>query len=417
MPLRAEPLFDKQIREAKTKPDQSVTCLFDGGGLYVEIHKTGVKRWRLKYRHEGKAHVISLGRFPEVSLKEARQMRDRLREILRKGGDPAAEQQAARSAQRKQNDSQEEPCLLKVAEKWRERWKTHVSEQTEKEIWANLEHNVFPEMGLLPISRVATKTALDCLRKIEATGRGATLRKAKGALSLIFKFAAQEGLVTQNPMTNFDRHTFKKFAVHNFPAITDPMEVGKLLRAIDAYQGTLPSVGAALRLAPLLFQRIGELRTMRWQDVDLESAEWFFTVGKTQTPHHVPLSHQAVAILREIHPLTGDDDYVFPSFRSGRPISEAAINTALEAMGYDTRTQMTGHGFRAMAYTLLREKLKFPKEIVDFQLAHRHSEDRYNGAYARMTFADERQEMMQAWADYLDRLKAGAAVILLRARG
>jgi integrase len=155
---------------------------------------------------------------------------------------------------------------------------------------------------------------------------------------------------------------------------------------------------------------------MRWADLDLAGGEWFYTVSKTQTPHHVPLARQAVAILENLRPHTEKlSEYVFPGFRANRPISDAAINTALEAMGYNTQTQMTGHGFRALAYTLLREKLKYPKEIVDFQLAHRHGEDRYEGAYARMTFRDERVEMMQAWADYLDRLKAGAEVIPLRA--
>jgi integrase len=155
---------------------------------------------------------------------------------------------------------------------------------------------------------------------------------------------------------------------------------------------------------------------MRWADLDLAGGEWFYTVSKTQTPHHVPLARQAVAILENLRPHTEKlSEYVFPGFQRYRPISDAAINTALEAMGYNTQTQMTGHGFRAMAYTLLREKLKYPKEIVDFQLAHRHGEDRYEGAYARMTFRDERVEMMRAWADFLDRLKAGATVIPLRA--
>jgi integrase len=168
-----------------------------------------------------------------------------------------------------------------VSEDWREIWKTKVSPQTEKEIWANLEHNIFPVIGTLPIAKVTTKVLLDCLRRIEATGRGATLRKAKSAASLIFKHAIQnERSITQNPVMNFDRHTFRKFDVKNFPALLEPVQIGKLLRAIDAYQGTLPSVAAALRLAPLLFQRIGELRTMRWADLDLTDGEWFYTYRK-----------------------------------------------------------------------------------------------------------------------------------------
>jgi integrase len=274
-----------------------------------------------------------------------------------------------------------------------------------------LERNVFPVLGERQIREVNAKALLECLRQIEASGQGATLRKAKGAIFLIFKYAIQNerGGVTHNPVQNFDRHTFRKFDIHNFPTLLDPVDIGRLLRAIDAYRGTLASVDAALRLAPLLFQRIGELRTMRWADLDLESkdgAEWNYIAGKTNTPHNVPLPRQAVAILQDLHPITGGSEFVFPSFRASRPISNEAINTALEAMGYNTRTEITGHGFRAMTYTKIREHLKFPKEIVDFQLAHRH-----DGAYARMTFRAERQKMMQAWADYPDAVR-GEAIIL-----
>ncbi|GHT94714.1 integrase [Betaproteobacteria bacterium] len=419
MPKRTVPLTDRQVMNAKPAPEKRITSLFDGGGLYLEIHADGVKRWRMKYRHEGKARLLTFGTYPAVSLVEARGRRDETRKLLAGGFDPVAGKQAEKATQVALEQAARDEAtntFKKVAEGWREVWKTHVSPQTETEIWANLERNIFPDLGDLHISQVTTKVLLDCLRQIEAAGRGATLRKARGAVSLIFKYAIQnERGITQNPVANFDRHTFKKFDVKNFAAILEPVEVGKLLRAIDNYRGTLPSVAAALRLAPLLFQRIGELRTMRWADLDLENGEWFYTVSKTKTPHHVPLSRQAVAILEEMRPHTEKfGEYVFPGQRLVRPISNVTINTALEAMGYNTQTEMTGHGFRAMAYTLLREKLKFPKEIVDFQLAHRHGEDRYNGAYARMTFSDERREMMQEWADYLDKLKAGAEIVQLR---
>jgi integrase len=424
MPRKIPELTDKQVENAKPDPAKRITSLFDGKGLYLEIHPNGTKRWRMKCRFNGKDKLMTFGTYPAISLREARQRRDETRKQLDSGVDPIEAKRAVKAAQEAQEQAaqvileEEADTFRKVAEGWREVWKTHVTPQTEKEIWANLENNVFPDLGGLPIAKVTTKVLLDCLRKIEATGRGAILRKAKAAASLIFKYAIQEerGGIKQNPVENFDRHTFKKFGVRNFPAIVEPAEVGKLLRAIDAYRGTLPSVSAALRLAPLLFQRIGELRTMKWADLDLAAGEWFYTVSKTQTPHHVPLARQAVAILEELRPQTEPlSEFVFPGFRLVRPISNAAINTALEAMGYDTQNEMTGHGFRAMAYTLLREKLKYPNEIVDVQLAHRHSEDRYDGAYARMTFKDERVGMMQAWGDYLDRLKIGADVIPLRA--
>jgi integrase len=383
--------------------------------MYLFVTPAGGKLWRMQYRFEGKQKLLAFGAYSAVGLKEARERRDEAKKLLASGADPSAVKKAEKAARERAAREEGANTFRKVAEDWRGVWRTHVSPQTEKEIWANLEHNVFPELGMIPIAKVSTKRVLDCLRRIESSGQGATLRKAKGAVSLIFKYAIQnERGITQNPVANFDRHTFRRFEVKNFPALLDPVEIGKLLRAIDAYHGTLPGVEAALRLAPLLFQRIGELRAMRWSELDLDGAEWFYVVGKTQTPHHVPLSRQVEAILRELQPLTGQGEYVFPSFRRNRPISNAAINTALESMGYDTKTQMTGHGFRAMAYTLLREKLKYPKEIVDFQLAHRHGEDRYDGAYARMTFHDERKEMMQRWSDYLDRLKIGAQVIPLR---
>jgi integrase len=413
-------LTDKQVQNAKADPDREVVTLWDGGGLFLEVSSNGVKRWRLKYRLDGKERRRCLGSYPAVSLKEARELRDENRKLIDSGVDPIIKERdakAALTAQAQAARADEANTFRKVAEDWRGVWGTHVEPSTEAEVWANLERNVLPVLGEIPIGKVTTKVLLDCLRCIEASGKGATLRKAKSAISLIFKYAIQNerGGVTQNPAANFDRHTFRKFEVKNFPALLDPVQIGRLMRAIDAYRGTLPSVEAALRLAPLLFQRIGELRTMRWEDVDLDGAEWYYTVSKTKTPHHVPLSRQAVKILQDLRPVTESiGEYVFPSYRAHRPISDAAINTALEAMGYDTRTEMTGHGFRALAYTLLREKLKYPKEIVDFQLAHRHGEDRYEGAYARMTFRDERVKMMQDWSDYLDRLKTGADVISLR---
>ncbi|MDR1660861.1 MAG: integrase arm-type DNA-binding domain-containing protein [Azoarcus sp.] len=406
-------LSDIEIRKASLTGKSYK--MVDGGGLYVIVTATGGKWWRLDYRFGGKRKTLALGTYPEISLADARQRRNEARKLLANGTDPGEMKKAQKAAKLK--PAEVVNTFQQVAEDWREVWKTHVTPATNKEIWANLTTYVFPRIGALPIADVSTKVLIDCLRQIEETGRGATLRKSKGAVSLIFKFAIQnERGVTQNPVLNFDRHTFRKFKVRNFPTLLDPLEIGKLLRAIDAYHGTLPSVSAALRLAPMLFQRIGELRTMRWADVDLDNpdgAEWNYIVGKTQAPHNVPLSRQAVTILRELHPITWTSEFVFPSFRAGRPMSEAAINTALETMGYNTREQITGHGFRAMAYTHLRERLKFPKELVDFQLAHRHSEDRYDGAYARMTFRDERKEMMQSWADYLDKLKTGANVIPL----
>jgi len=189
----------------------------------------------------------------------------------------------------------------------------------------------------------------------------------------------------------------------HYPALTEPAQVAELLRAIDAYKGGV-IVRAALRLAPLVFARPGELRSAKWTDFDLDRAEWRYTVTKTKTEHVVPLARQAVEILKDLHPLTGGGQYVFPAVRPGRPMSNATINRALQAMGYDTKTEMTAHGFRAMARTLLSERLRFPENVIEHQLAHRVP-DALGTAYNRTKFYDDRRRMMQAWADYLDELK------------
>jgi hypothetical protein len=213
MAKKTTPLTDKRVLNAKPDPDKRMTALFDGGGLYLEITRDGVKRWRMKYRHDGKARLLSFGTYPAVSLKEARERREETRKQLASGLDPVEEKRAGVAAQvaREQAGREEEAnTFLKVAEGWREVWRTHVEPQTEKEVWANLERNIFPDLGGLPIAKVTTKVLLDCLRNIEASGRGVTLRKAQGAVSLIFKYAIQNerGGFSHNPVANFDRHTF-----------------------------------------------------------------------------------------------------------------------------------------------------------------------------------------------------------------
>jgi hypothetical protein len=264
------PLSDTAIRNAK--PESKPYKLRDTGNLYITIAPSGGKLWRMDYRHEGKRKTLAFGSYPAIGLADARQRRDEARKLLASGTDPGEVRKAQKAAKLKPVEVAD--TFQQVAADWREVWATHVTQTTAKEIWANLTTYVFPRIGALPIEEVSTKVLIDCLRQIEETGRGATLRKSKGAISLIFKFAIQnERGVTQNPVLNFDRHTFRKFKVHNFPTLLDPLEIGKLLRAIDAYHGTLPSVSAALRLAPMLFQRIGELRTMRWADVDLDNPD------------------------------------------------------------------------------------------------------------------------------------------------
>jgi integrase len=251
------------------------------------------------------------------------------------------------------------------------------------------------------------------LKPLEARGTGDTLRKARMAISQILGFAMRHGKAIHNPVPNL-RGAFKATPVKHMAAIVDPVRFGQLLRDIDHYPGS-PSVVAALKLLPLVFCRPGELRGAKWADIDLEKAEWRFTVSKTGTEHLVPLPRQVVAILEARYPVTGHDrtGLVFPGQRPGRPLSDAALNAALRTLGYDTRTEMTGHGFRATARTLLSETLGFDPLVIEHQLAHTVP-DALDTAYNRTKYLPQRREMMQAWADHLDKLKAGTEVIPLR---
>ena len=225
------------------------------------------------------------------------------------------------------------------------------------------------------------------------------------------RYAVSTARAERNPVLDIDSTALQSRPVKHMASITEPARVAELLQAIDAYKGTY-QVQAALRLAPLVFVRIGELRTMEWADIDIERAEWKYTVSKTKTKHLVPLARQAVEILKELHLLTGNGKYVFPGVRPGRPISDMAINRALQSMGYDTKTEMTGHGFRAMARTLLAERLHFPTEVIEHQLAHQVP-DVLGTAYNRTKFLDERRKMMTVWADYLDKLKSADFVKMI----
>jgi integrase len=255
------------------------------------------------------------------------------------------------------------------------------------------------------VSDIDAPRIIDALKPLEALGTGDTLRKAKMAISLIMRFAEQHGLAQGDPVPSL-RGVFKVAPGKHMAAILDPVKFGRLLRDIDAYQGQ-PSVRAALRLLPLLFVRPGELRGAKWADIDLEKNEWRYTASKTKTEHLVPLARQTVAILGELHPLTGQDrhGFVFPGLRPGKPISDNTLNAALRTLGYDTQEEMTGHGFRAMARTLLAEELGFDPLVIEHQLAHTVP-DALGTAYHRTRYLQQRREMMQVWADYLDRVRS-----------
>ena len=387
------------INIKKAKPGEKARKLFDGGGLYIQIEPTGGKLWRYKYRFEGKEKTLYLGKYPDISLAEARERHQEARKQLTQGIDPSAAKKAVKAAgvERAANSFEV------VAREWFERWKESKAAGTIKKTLSLLEKYILPYIGNRPISDIKTPDVLAVLRRIEDRGFGESTRKTRDAISGVFRYGVQTGRAEYNPCDNL-RGALKPVKVKHFATLMEPAKVAELLRAIDNYRGGVV-VRTALRLSPMLFCRPGELRTAKWADIDLDAAEWKYTVSKTKTDHLVPLSRQAVEILRDLHQLTGSSEYVFPGQRWGRPFSDMTINRALQSMGYDTKTEITGHGFRAMARTLLAEKLRIPPEVIEHQLAHKVP-DALGTAYNRTKFYDDRRRMMQAWSDFLDDLKA-----------
>ncbi len=400
------PLTDVTIRNAKaTGKTQRLT---DSAGLYLEISPAGGKWWRFKYRFEGKEKRLSLGVYPDVGLRDARDKRDEVRRQLTQGIDPLQHRKAAKTARAELSANSFEVVAREWFGKNRHTW----AESHSSKIIRRLERDVFPWIGGMPVAEISAPAVLSVLRRIEGRGTLDTAHRAREDCSRVFRYAIATGRSERDPVPDL-RGALPPAKGGNFAAITDPSAVSGLLRSIDAFEGTFV-VQCALRLAPLLFVRPGELRQAEWANVDLETAEWRFIASKTKTDHLVPLSHQAVKIFRELHPLTGHLRFVFPGgWDHHRAMSEAAVNAALRRMGYDTKTEITGHGFRAMARTILAEELHIKPEVIEHQLAHRVP-DALGTAYNRTKFLKERKAMMQQWADYLDQLKGGAAVVSLR---
>jgi len=400
------PLTDTAIRNAK--PAAKPVRMFDGGGLYLEVSPAGGKLWRLKYRIAGKEKRLALGAYPDVGLKDARERRDAARKLLANDVDPSENRKIQAAAKTERATNSFETIAREWFAKNRDAWAVTHSEKIIK----RLESNVFPWLGGKPIAEITAPDVLAVLRRIEGRGTNDTAHRAGGNISQIMRYAIATGRATRDPVPDL-RGALPPLRHTNFAAITEPAKVGEMLRAFDGFQGTFV-VKSALLLAPLAFVRPGELRQALWADMDLDRAEWRYFVTKTKTDHLVPLAAQAVASLRELHALTGHGRYVFPGRDPQKPMSEAAVNAALRRMGYDTKTEITGHGFRAMARTILHEELHQKPEVIEHQLAHKVS-DALGTAYNRTLFLKERKAMMQLWADYLDKLKAGAEIIRLHA--
>jgi len=397
-------LTDISIKRAK--PAEKPYRLFDGGGLYIEIQPSGGRLWRHKYHFNGKEKRLAIGKYPEVSLQEARRRHFEAREKLARGIDPSAAKKAAKAAKR----GLAENSFEVLAREWYENWRLEKSEVYTEKAMKQLERDVLPYIGKIPVAELKAPDVLAVCRRVEARGAISAAHKINISISLIMRYAIATGRADRDPCPDL-RGALKPHPSKPFASLTDPAKVAGLLKAIDCYSGT-QTVRCALALAPLVFVRPNELRHAKWEDIDLERREWVFVYSKQKISSPVkrklvvPLSNQAVAILRDIQPLTGDGKYVFPSLRHGQPLSQPALNAALQTLGYDTSTEMTLHGFRAMARTILAERLHFDPQWIERQLSHKTREN-LGEAYDRTQFLEQRKEMMQAWADYLDKLKSG----------
>ena len=398
------PLTDTFLKTLKySRDDNKPQREYDTEGLYVEITPKGVKKWQMKYKRPitGKENRLSFGIYPEVSLKEARQKRDDARKLLKDNIDPSE----AKKEEKRLSILQAANTFEAIAKEWLEKQK-HLADVTQnKSKW--LLDFAITGFGKKAITDITAPDVLAVCQLLEKQEKRETARRIKVKCGQVFRYAIQNGLATYNPTQDL-KGALQPVITKHQAAITDPVEVGELLRAIAGYKGQFVTL-CALKLAPMVFVRPSELRQALWEHIDLDAKEWRYHVSKTNTAHIVPLSRQAVTILKELHALTGRSPYVFPSIRTNsRPMSENTINPALRRLGY-TSEQMCGHGFRAMARTLLEEVLGYPYDIIEQQLAHT-VRDPNGRAYNRTKHLEARHKMMQDWSDYLDSLQANNVV-------
>lgn len=399
------PLTDTRVRNEK--PGLKQKKLFDSGGLFLLVTVAGGKCWRFKYRFGGKEKQLALGRYPEVSLKKARMKRDKAREQLADGIDPGE----VRKAQKASLVERSENSFEVVARERHGKFAPNLAPSHAETTIKRLERDVFPWIGARPIAEISAPELLTVLRRVEERGALETAHRIRSICGQVFRYAVSTGRAERDIAADLKGALPPSKKTH-LAAITEPAKVGELLRAIDGYKGYFV-VKCALRMAPLVFVRPGELRQAEWAEVDLDAAEWNISGArmKTKEPHLVPLSRQVLEILRELQSLTGDGRYLFRSVRSvARPMSNNTVNAALRSLGY-AKDEMTGHGFRAMARTILDEVLQFRPDFIEHQLAHA-VKDPLGRAYNRTKHLAERRKMMQAWADYLDQLKACTKVTL-----
>lgn len=382
------------------KPKDKPYKLADEKGLYLFIQSSGSKLWRFDYRFGGKRKTLALGSFPDVSLSDARDRRDAARKLLANDADPSETKKAAKASK----IGLQLNSLEVVAREWASSYFTNKSASHQQRTMRRLELYIFPWLGSKQMSEIAAPQILEAVKRIENLNKLETAHRTLQALSQVFRHAVQTGRAMRDPCVDL-RGALPATVVKHMAAFTEPKQIAELLRAIDGFTGSF-TVQCALRLSPLVFTRPSELRTAKWADIDLEAREWRYRVSKTNTMHLVPLSTQATKLFGEMQPLSGHGEFVFQGGHDPKkPMSAAAINAALKRMGYDTQQDITAHGFRAMARTILHERLNIDPYIIEHQLAHKVP-DALGAAYNRTKFIEQRTAMMQTWADYLDELKS-----------
>ncbi len=378
--------------------------LFDGRGLYLLVSPNGSKGWRFKYRFQSKEKLLSLGTYPEVSLADARERLEECRKLVAKGIDPSEFRKLNRTRALERSANSFEAVALEWLAKKAATWSAGHKARLE----SRLSNDIFPLIGNKPIVDISAQQVLQVIRKIEERGAIESAHRALSNCSQIMRYAVQTGRADRDPCVDL-RGALPPVKTRHLAAVTEPKEVGALISKLSDYRGS-HVVRCALKFAPLVFVRPGELRHAKWKDIDLESAEWRFLVTKTKSDHIVPLATQSVELLRELHKFTSGSEYVFPSARSLRkPMSENAVLAALRALDIP-KEEMSGHGFRAMARTILEEELGFRPEIIEHQLAH-SVRDPLGRAYNRTTHLNERKRMMQEWADWLDKKSKGSSQV------
>ncbi|MDO4724428.1 MAG: integrase arm-type DNA-binding domain-containing protein [Comamonadaceae bacterium] len=410
-------LTEIQCKNALCPPGKPRVRYADSGGLYLEVTPAGSKRWFWKYRYNGKEKRLALGGYPATSLKNARFARDDARKLLSTGIDPVQQRQLDKLTRH----VDAEATFATVAREFHKikapSWSARYGER-----WLSLmEKDMFPALGSLPLSSITAPMLLHVLRKVEARGAHESAHTLRQWAGQVFRHGIATGRCEKNPAPDL-QGALVPITVKHMAAVLEPAKAGELMQAIAMYTGQ-PTTRAALLLSALTFQRPGNIRQMKWADIDLQAAEWRIPSADMKRtlhgklngrPHIVPLARQAIQTLNELFPLTGHGTYVFPSLLTGeRPMSDNTIRTALRRLGY-TNDEMTAHGFRAMARTIMVEQMDVQPDVIEAQLAHGKSGP-LGAAYDRADFLDKRREMMQQWADYLDKLRKGAEVIPLRA--